>query len=230
MTTPKRSGMSAGSSSSPKIPSAADLVDAKVGSGKLRSNEKDKLIHIYEVFFCDDGSVYSEEFEGKMVALHLDHDYPNVWFLFLRSLKAYCEFRRSMDNSFPPTWQELCSALKMKVVTTSPPQGQTKVIDDDEIGTFVKNRVAIYCNRKDVKNIGCFLDGFVAWRVVTPLSPSEPFFDQNPKITIHVPNRRRRAREFAQDSIWSRPEVQVRITGAQGGRTLGTRRMCAQGI
>ena len=75
----------------------------------------------------------------------------------------------------------------MKIVNTSPVTGKKDVHDEDEVGTFVKNRVAIYCDRTNAKNMFCFLDGYVAWRVVTPLSETDPEFDQNPQITFHVP-------------------------------------------
>ena len=185
---PKTSGKSTTSSSSPKVPKASDLTDAKVGKTKDgKDKNKDKTIHINEVFFADEGGVYGDEFEdNELVALHLEHEYPNVWFLILRGLKMYCEFRRSTEQSFPGTLQELCRALKMKVVTTAAAQGKTQVEDEDQVGTFIKNRVAIYCNRTEVKKICCFLDEYVAWRVVTPLSDNDPEYDESPKITIHV--------------------------------------------
>ena len=74
----------------------------------------------------------------------------------------------------------------MKVMTTDAAQGKTQVEDEDQVGTFIKNRVAIYCNRTDVEKICLFLDLYVAWRVVTPLSDNDPEYDQSPKITIHV--------------------------------------------
>ena len=186
--TPKKTGKPTGSNGSPKVPKASELTDAKVGNSKTKNGQdKDGLIHIYVLSYCEDASVYGAEFEeGDMMALHLDHDYPNVWFLMLRSLQAYCDSKKTTDKSYPQTWQELCSALKIKIVTTSPAAGQTKVTDEDAVGTFVKNRVAIYCNRTEVKNICCFLDGFVAWRVVTQLSENEPEFEQTPKIMIHT--------------------------------------------
>ena len=186
--TPKKTGKPTGSNGSPKVPKASELTDAKVGNSKTKNGQdKDGLIHIYVLPYCEDASVYGAEFEeGDMMALHLDHDYPNVWFLMLRSLQAYCDSKKTTDKSYPQTWQELCSALKIKIVTTSPAAGQTKVTDEDAVGTFVKNRVAIYCNRTEVKNICCFLDGFVAWRVVTQLSENEPEFEQTPKIMIHT--------------------------------------------
>ena len=88
--------------SAAKVPSAADLADAKVGSSRNKPGT-DGHIHIYEVFFCDDGSVYGEGFSGEMVALHLVHDYPSVWFLFLQSLTAYCESRHREDATYPET-------------------------------------------------------------------------------------------------------------------------------
>ena len=103
------------------------------------------MIHIHVLPYCDDASVYGAECEeGDMMALHLDHDYPNVWFLMLRSLQAYCDSKRTTDKSYPKTWQELCSALKIKIVTTSPAAGQTKVTDEDAVGTFVKNLSLIH--------------------------------------------------------------------------------------
>ena len=89
-----------GSSASPKIPEPADLSDAKVGASKWKG-VRDGKIHIYQVAFCDDGSTYGEDFSGPMAALHLMHAYPNVWFMFLASLGAYCEFRHETDDSYP---------------------------------------------------------------------------------------------------------------------------------
>ena len=190
ISTPKKSGYgkSTASNGSPKVPTPSELTDAKVGGSKTKiDQEKDDLIHIHVLPYCDDASVYGADFEeGPMKALHLEHAYPNIWFLILRSLNAYCESKRTTDTNYPKTWQELCSALKMKIATTSPANGTSKLTDEDDIGTFVKNRVAIYCNQKEVKNICCFLDGFVAWRVVTKLSETEPEFDQTPKMTIHT--------------------------------------------
>ena len=74
----------------------------------------------------------------------------------------------------------------MKVVTTSPGKGKKDLNDEDDVGTFVKNRVAIYCDLQNVKNIACFLDGFVAQRVVTQVNDNDPEFNQNPEIVIHV--------------------------------------------
>ena len=173
-------------SSSPKVPKAADLSDAKVGSGKGKSVADDK-VHIYQVPFCDDGLVYGEGFIGTMVALHLLHEYPSVWFLFLQALGAYCEFRHATDETFPKSWRELLDCMRMKIVTTSPSKWKTTVDDEDGVGTLVKNRVAIYCDLANVKNIYCFLDGFVAWRVVTQLNDNDSEFNQNPEIVIHVP-------------------------------------------
>ena len=104
---PKTSGKSPTSSSSPKVPKASDLTDAKVGKTKDgKDKNKDKTIHINEVFFADEGGVYGDEFEdNELVALHLEHEYPNVWFLILRGLKMYCEFHRHREPSFPETWQ-----------------------------------------------------------------------------------------------------------------------------
>ena len=58
--------------------------------------------------------------------------------------------------------------------------------DVDDLGTFVKNRLVVYCNEEQVKNVCCFLDGFVAWRVTTALTDSEPSFEPNPEMNIHV--------------------------------------------
>lgn len=172
--------------SSSKVPKAADLSDAKVGSTKGKSVTDDK-VHIYQVPFCDDGSVYGEGFSGKMVSLHLVHEYPNVWFLFLQALGAFCEFQHGSDDSFPKSWKDLMERMNMKVVTTSPGKGKKSVSDEDDVGTLVKNRAAIYCDLQNVKNIYCFLDGFVAWRVVTQLNDNDPEFNQNPEIVFHVP-------------------------------------------
>ena len=156
-------------SSSCKVPEPAALSGAKVWVNKGK-NISDGKIHIYQVPFCDDGSMYWEGFSGKMVSLHLVHEYPNVWFMFLQALGAYCEFRHATDDSFPTLWKDLTECMSMKVVTTSPGKGKKTVSDEDDVGTFVKNRVAIYCDLQNVKNISCFLDGFVAWRVVTDIN------------------------------------------------------------
>ena len=171
--------------SSSKVPKASELFDAKVGSSKDKSACDDR-VHIYELPFCDDGSVYGENFTGKMVSLHLVHEYPNVWFLFLQALGQYCVSREAVDDSYPKSWQELSEYMNMKIATSSPGKGQKNVCDEDDIGTLVKNRVAIYCDLANVKNICCFLDAFVAWRVVTQLRDSEPEFDQDPVIVFHV--------------------------------------------
>ena len=47
--------------------------------------------------------------------------------------------------------------MQMKLVTTSPPKGRSTVMDEDAVGTFVKNRAAIYVSLANVKNIYCFL-------------------------------------------------------------------------
>ena len=121
-----------------------------------------------------------------MVSLHLMHEYPNFWFAFLQALGAYCEFRHATDDSFPILWKDLTECMNMKVVTTSPGKGKKDLNDEDDVGTFVKNRVAIYCDLENVKNIFCFLDGFVAWRVVTEINDYGHDFSQNPEIVIHV--------------------------------------------
>ena len=175
-----------GRSAKEAVPKAADLADAKVGSTKSKSVSDDK-VHIYQVPFCDDGSVYGAGFSGKMVSLHLLHEYPSVWFLILQSLGAYCEFRHDADKSFPQSWKDLLECLNMKIVTTSPGKGQKMVSDEDDVGTFVKNRAALYCDLDKVKNIFCFLDGFVAWRVVTNINDNQPIYNQNPEIVFHVP-------------------------------------------
>ena len=181
----KRQG-SGGSGSSPKkVPRASELADAKVGAPRTK-NSKDKSIHLHELSFCEEGSVYGDNFEGEMGALHLDHSYPNVFFLFIRSLKEYVVFKRTTDIGFPETWQDLCEALKIRLAITSPQQGQKEVSDEDELRTFVKDRVVIYYNRKELKNLICFLDGLVAWRLTTQLSPSEPTFEQSYKIIVHI--------------------------------------------
>ena len=69
-----------GSGLSSKVPCDADLADAaSIGSTKSEV-KKENRIHIYEVIYCDDGSVYGDMFEGEMIALHLGHEYPNVFF------------------------------------------------------------------------------------------------------------------------------------------------------
>ena len=183
--TQRKSEKIEGSSFSSKIPSAADLDDAKIGS-RQAAGDKEKAIHMYEVYFCDDGSVYGDKFRGEMIALHLVHDYPNVFFLFIRALNGYCASRRTTQGTFPGTWQEACEDLKIKIVRTSPPSGEAKVQDEDGIGTFIKNRLAIYCDRTNLKNLCCFLDGFVHWRVHNPLEKGEPCLNRNAKIIIHV--------------------------------------------
>jgi hypothetical protein len=121
-----------------------------------------------------------------MVTVHLLHEYPNVFFLFIKSLGMYCEQRNAMDPDHPETWRELCERLKIRIVTTSPPQGKREVSDEDGIGTFVRNRVAIYCDKQNVKNVYCFLDEFIAWRLVTRVNDTDPEFEQNPTVKIHV--------------------------------------------
>ena len=64
-----------GRSAKEAVPKAADLADAKVGSTKSKSVSDDKG-HIYQVPFCDDGSVYGAGFNGKMVWLHLVPECP----------------------------------------------------------------------------------------------------------------------------------------------------------
>jgi hypothetical protein len=169
-----------------KVPKASDLLDAKVGN-KREQTVRDDKVHIYQLPFCDDGSVYGAKFSGPMVALHLLHDYPNVWFLFLQALGRFCEARHDEDKTFPSTWQDLCESMTLKIGTTSPGRGQSKVDDEDDVGTFVKHRLVIYCDLAAVKNVCCLLDGFVAWRAVTPLRDNEPPFENIPDIVIHVP-------------------------------------------
>ena len=188
MSTPKRTQRSSNLNSSPKkVPRATELQDAKVITRTSRG-VKDRSIHAYELPFCNDGAGYGEGFQGKMGALHLEHNFPNVFFLFLSSLKEYCKFRNSTESTFPEKWQDLCSALNIKIATTSPESGSgfSEPIDEDKIGTFIKNRLAIYYNRKDLKNVCCFIDEYVAWRVTNKLRETDPEFDQNPKIVIHV--------------------------------------------
>ncbi len=60
-----------------KVPSACDLGDAKVSPLKEKFI-MDDIIHVYEIPFLDDGSVYADMFSGPMVALHVCHRYPNV--------------------------------------------------------------------------------------------------------------------------------------------------------
>ena len=113
MSTPKRTQRSSNLNSSPKkVPRATELQDAKVITRTSRG-VKDRSIHAYELPFCNDGSGYGEIFEGKMGALHLEHNFPNVFFLFLSSLKEYSKFRNSTESTFPEKWQDLCSALKI---------------------------------------------------------------------------------------------------------------------
>ena len=71
--TPKKTGKPTGSNGSPKVPKASELTDAKVGNSKTKNGQdKDGLIHIYVLSYCEDASVYGAEFEeGDMMALHL---------------------------------------------------------------------------------------------------------------------------------------------------------------
>ena len=170
-----------GSPARKKVSSACDLGDAKVNPYKEKII-KDDNIHVYEISFCNDWSVYADLFTGPMVALHLSHRYPNVWFIFLSALTKYCEHKRVTDEDHPATWQALCASLHIKIVSTSPSRGQTHVSDEDEIGTFVKNRVAIYCDKANMKNICWCLDGFVAWRLCTSISPNDPRFEDETEI------------------------------------------------
>ena len=76
MSTPKRTQRYSNLNSSPKkVPRATELQDAKVITRTSRG-VKDRSIHAYELPFCNDGSGYGEVFEGKMGALHLEH---NLW-------------------------------------------------------------------------------------------------------------------------------------------------------
>ena len=181
----KTQGGPSSGSSPKKVPRISELADAKDGNARTK-NPKDKSIHLYELAWNEDGSVYGGDFEGEMGALHLEHAYPNVFFLMIRTLKEYVAFKRTTDISFPETWLALCEALKIKLATTSAPQGQREVTDTDHLNTFVKDRVAIYHNRKDLKNVICFLDELVAWRITHELGAADPKFDKTYKIIVHI--------------------------------------------
>ena len=66
---PKKAQSSPRSSSS-KVPKPSELCDAKVSSGKSE-RLADRDVHIFQVPFCDDGSVYGDHFSGELVGLHL---------------------------------------------------------------------------------------------------------------------------------------------------------------
>ena len=181
----KKSEKNGKSSVSSKIPSPAELKDAKIKLKKA-AGDRAKTIHVYEVYFCDDGSVYGDKFKGEMIALHLEHEYPNVFFNFPRAVNAYCASRRSTDETFPGTTKEACEDLKMRITSTTPRSGKSNVEDEDKLGMFVKNRHAIYCERANLKKLCCFLDGFIAWRVCNQLEPNEPCRLQEAKINFHI--------------------------------------------
>ena len=183
----------AGATPSPKkrnkraasTPSAAELSGAKV-SGPKGSRTKDSNVHVWVLKYCTDGSAYDSMYEGALMALHLHHDWPNVFFLFLKSLTLFCESMKAKDPEYPGKWQDLCESMKIRISTTSPATGKRELSDEDNIGTFVKNRVCIYCEETNVKNVCCFLDGFIAWRVVTKVNDTDPEYEQSPEVKIHV--------------------------------------------
>ena len=150
------------------------------------ATSKDTDIHMWELFYASDGSVYGNMLQGELVAVHLLHAYPSVWFLMLKSLARYCEQQQEKDPGHPGTWKELCRRLKIRIATTAPARGEREVSDEDGIGTYVKNRVAIYCERANTRNVYCFLDAFIAWRVVTKVRGTDPEFARNPNVKIHV--------------------------------------------
>ena len=77
ISTPRKSGngKSTASNGSPNVPKPSELTDAKVGGSKTKNDQdKDDLIHIYVLPYCDDASVYGAEFEeGEMKTLSLIH-------------------------------------------------------------------------------------------------------------------------------------------------------------
>ena len=88
----KKQKSEASSSKGPAVPSAADLGSASVGSGASggATEVQDATLHVYELDFCADGSVYGDHFEGAMVAVHLMYFlYPSLMYQVVACWKEY---------------------------------------------------------------------------------------------------------------------------------------------
>ena len=169
------------------IPSASELAGAIVGTagggahGATAGGDGESILHIYVMEYCDDGTLYGTQFEGKMKALHLLYDlYPSLLYSTYTSLLKYIQERHVTDAEEPPDMAGLEIQFGMKMVATNDK-------DLDKVKTYKKNRVVFYVDATNVKPLICYLDGWAAWRLLNPISANDPPMAESVDIMVHVP-------------------------------------------
>ena len=178
--TRKKQGKSSASTDIPEIPSAVDLSGAVVGT--QYENVEDATLHMYTMRYCNDGSVYGEQFEEEMYAVHWIYPlYPSVIFNILKSIEAYCKESHDEDPEEPATLDALSEKYGIKIIATSG-------ADPDKVLTFKKNRVVFYTNKSSLKSLFLYADSWLTWRLDHPSSAEDPPFPPKVAIIIHVPN------------------------------------------
>ena len=166
-------------------PSAAELgavFAGSSGSRELSSQEKadvELMIPVYN----SDGSIYGAIFEAEetMVMHCLHRQKPNVWYKAMSKLNEHITERHEEDDDFPIDRASLEACLRCKFVFT-----KGEPLDADLHNLYVPWRVAVYVNKRYLKDVVTFLDGFICWRCTTGSLENEEF--QNPmNIKIQLP-------------------------------------------
>ena len=169
------------------IPSASELGDPIVGApgggtGSATAGvDGETTLHIFEMDYCNDGSVYGMQFEGKLKALHCIYNtFPSILYSCVASMQKYAQELHEADNEQPKDMKALEEQFGMKLIATTEK-------DLDKVKTFKKNRVVFYVDAANVKALSCYLDGWVAWRLQNPISPNDPKTADSVNIVFHVP-------------------------------------------
>ena len=167
-------------------PSAAELGSVFTGSsgGRDTSSLQEKAdVELMIPVYNSDGSIFGALFEAEetMVVHCLHRQKPNVWYKAMTKLDDYITERHAEDEDFPVDRATLEACLRCKFVFT-----KGDPVDVDLHNLYVPWRIAVYVNKRYLKEVVTFLDAFIFWRVTTGSLDNEQF--QNPmNIKIQLP-------------------------------------------
>ena len=110
----------AASSDMPVIPSANELGGTVVGASGSGAAGDEATLQVFAMPFCNDGSVYGDQFDGELLAIHFLYlGYPNVLYNILKTMSAYVEFAHGEDETEPCSLDDLNEKNGLKIVATS---------------------------------------------------------------------------------------------------------------
>ena len=96
--------------SSSAVPSADELTNSGSnihvsGRRAAPAEIEDATLHLYELDYCSDGSVYGDQFEGPMTGVHLVYMlYPSLIYQARTSISNYLKEKHD-ERTSPKTWR-----------------------------------------------------------------------------------------------------------------------------